>query len=403
MMTMDKKLQEHIEELLRLYDEARTTDEQERELAEFFCQTDEVPEAWKGYARLFATFAESDSLFTEAELDELLPHRRPTRPLWPWMLGAAATVALLIGLFLHYPQGEATRGSEYLALTEQTSDFGNLTITAADSTLMGRVAGMEISSADSELQEAPVETQAVLEEEPIQAGEVSEQEITLREEVKEVIVTEVPATELIAENAITAEEEEPILIGSTGHSPKVWINTNEIPEQSLPQSKDLLPDEVSLADLNPTEMEFCGLGSPLTMSNLDTLSNRTKTSFGSAPLAQSSLDTMSTQAMPSFGNASMAFGHQSAEEDTTPAYVVLVNGELLPDSMNFLVTLNTDQCRNYFLSRGETVEDIYIRIIQDEEERQKYEERAKGKSAVVELKIKTSPIKADEQDSLLVK
>ena len=110
MTTMDKRLQEHIEELLRLYDEARTTDEQERELAEFFRQTDDVPEAWKGYAQLFAAFAENDSLFTETELDELLPHRRPTRPLWPWMLGAAATVALLIGLFLHYPQGEATRG-----------------------------------------------------------------------------------------------------------------------------------------------------------------------------------------------------------------------------------------------------------------------------------------------------
>lgn len=379
MMTMDKKLQEHIEELLRLYDEARTTDEQERELAEFFCQTDEVPEAWKGYAQLFATFAESDSLFTEAELDELLHHRRPTRPLWPWMLGAAATVALLIGLFLHYPEGEATGEGEYLALTEQTSDFGDLTITAADSTLMGRVAGMEISSADSKLQEAPIESQAVLEEEPIQAGEVSEQETLLGEKDKDVMASEFPATELLAENAIMTEEEGPMLIGSMEHTQKVRTNTNDVPELALPQSKDLLPDEVSLADLNPTEMEFCGLGSPHAASNLDTLS---------------------TQAMPSFGNASMAFGHQSAEEDTTPTYVVLVNGELLPDSMNFLVTLNSYQCRDYFLSRGETVEDIYIKIIQDEEERQKYEERAKGKSAIVILNIKTSPIKEEEQDSL---
>ena len=44
---MDKRLKEHIDKLLRLYDEARTTDEQERELADFFSQPhDTLPEEW---------------------------------------------------------------------------------------------------------------------------------------------------------------------------------------------------------------------------------------------------------------------------------------------------------------------------------------------------------------------
>ena len=70
---MDKRLKEHIDELIRLYDEARTTDEQERELADFFSQPhDTLPEEWERYAALFTAFAGSESLFSEAELEELL-------------------------------------------------------------------------------------------------------------------------------------------------------------------------------------------------------------------------------------------------------------------------------------------------------------------------------------------
>ena len=45
---MEKTLKTHIEELLHLYDEARTTDAQERELADFFSQPhDDLPEEWE--------------------------------------------------------------------------------------------------------------------------------------------------------------------------------------------------------------------------------------------------------------------------------------------------------------------------------------------------------------------
>ena len=91
----------------------------------------------------------------------------------------------------------------------------------------------------------------------------------------------------------------------------------------------------------------------------------------------------------------MSFGHQRREEETIPAYVVLVNGELLPDSMNYLATLSLNKIREYFLSRGEVVEDFDYRVVKDETERQKYIERAKGKHTIVELRIKTKPLKLD--------
>jgi hypothetical protein len=95
----------------------------------------------------------------------------------------------------------------------------------------------------------------------------------------------------------------------------------------------------------------------------------------------------------------MSFGHQRIEEETIPAYVVSVNGELLPDSMNYLATLSLNKIREYFLSRGEVVEDFDYRTVKNEKKRQKYGDIAKGKSSIVELRIKTKPV----QDSLSVK
>ena len=103
---MEKQLQEHIESLLRLYDEARTTDEQEAELAAFFRTTKDVPEEWMGYADLFSVFDTSDSLFSEDELDDCLmepisqqDEKKPkTHRVWlyPVISAVAASVLLLL-------------------------------------------------------------------------------------------------------------------------------------------------------------------------------------------------------------------------------------------------------------------------------------------------------------------
>ena len=101
---MEKQLQEHIESLLRLYDEARTTDEQEAELAAFFRTTKDVPEEWIGYADLFSVFDTSESLFSEDELDDCLmqpisqqDEKLKTNRVWLYSaIGAVAASVLLL-------------------------------------------------------------------------------------------------------------------------------------------------------------------------------------------------------------------------------------------------------------------------------------------------------------------
>ena len=102
---MEKQLQEHIESLLRLYDEARTTDEQEAELAAFFRTTKDVPEEWMGYADLFSVFDTSESLFSEDELDDCLMQavsQQDTKPKTHrvWLYSAIGVVAASVLLLL---------------------------------------------------------------------------------------------------------------------------------------------------------------------------------------------------------------------------------------------------------------------------------------------------------------
>ena len=102
---MEKQLQEHIESLLRLYDEARTTDEQETELAAFFRTTKDVPEEWMGYADLFSVFDTSESLFSENELDDCLMQpisQQDTKPKTHrvWLYSAISAVAASVLLLL---------------------------------------------------------------------------------------------------------------------------------------------------------------------------------------------------------------------------------------------------------------------------------------------------------------
>jgi hypothetical protein len=81
--------------LLKRYDEAKTTDAEEVELAEFFRTATEVPEQWQDYAVLFSTLETADTLFKDKE-----SVTRPNRiSLW-WAIGIAATIIVVAGLFL---------------------------------------------------------------------------------------------------------------------------------------------------------------------------------------------------------------------------------------------------------------------------------------------------------------
>jgi len=84
-----------INQLLRRYDEAKTTDAEEAELAEFFRTSTEVPEQWQDYAVLFSTLEAADTLFVDKERGT----RHNRRGLW-WSIGIAAAIIVVAGLFL---------------------------------------------------------------------------------------------------------------------------------------------------------------------------------------------------------------------------------------------------------------------------------------------------------------
>ena len=539
MNAMDKRLKEHIDKLLRLYDEARTTDEQEMELADFFSQPhDTLPEEWERYAALFTAFAGSESLFSETEL-EAMAAPRTNRRFWPWLMGAAATVALLVGLSLHQPH--TTEASDYLATNDQPiPDMEELGITTVDSALIGRIAGLDIVPNSAYLGDSknvmrlggdcPPPAESV-------PAHSDSNKIECMEGIKDVMVAK---AEPKTEPAPTISPSDEVRIGQTQMkktAPQLTFNTptldvdkvfmpKDSTSQSLVPKLDIVfnsselgntniamrlrggirekrgtrlsnadPDslltllcvsvngELFLDSLNflatlhkdeirdyflsqgkvfddidiwlikedstiiskygwlpkskgkhmlmeitlkeegylaeseifpdfdkasqENSMEFCGLGeSPLkrTEESPEYLAiTKQPTPDVDKPFMpkDSSLSQFTGALSKSPGTTTsrvrdtMSFGHQRREEETIPAYVVSVNGELLPDSMNYLATLSLNKIREYFLSRGEVVEDFDYRVVKDETERQKYIERAKGKHTIVELRIKTKPLKLD--------
>ena len=541
-MTMDKRLQEHIEELLRLYDEARTTDEQERELAEFFRQPhDTLPEEWERYAALFTAFAGSESLFSEAEL-EAMAAPRTSRRLWPWLMGAAATVALLVGFALYQQTAETP---DYLAIAEQPMpSMEEMNLTSADNALAGRIAGLDIVSNSSHLDDSnnvmrlggdcPQPAESV-------PAHSDSNKIERMDGIKDVMVAK---AEPKTEPAPTVSPSDEVRIGQTQMkktAPQLTFNTptldvdkvftpKDSTSQSLVPKLDIVfnsselgntniamrlrggirekrgtrlsnadPDslltllcvsvngELFLDSLNflamlhkdeirdyflsqgkvfddidiwlikedstiiskygwlpkskgkhmlmeitlkeegylaeseifpdfdkasqENSMEFCGLGeSPqveimtLAEESPEYLAiTKQPTPDVDKPFMPKDSSLMqftgalnnSPDTAISKSRGTLLLGYQHREEETIPAYVVLVNGELLPDSMNYLVNLSLNQLRDHFLSQGEFIEDFDYRVVHDEKERQKYGDIAKGKNGIVELRIKTKPLKLD--------
>ena len=535
MNAMDKRLKEHIDELIRLYDEARTTDKQERELADFFSQPhDTLPEEWERYAALFTAFAGSESLFSEAEL-EAMAAPRTSRRFWPWLMGAAATVALLVGFFLYHPQ--TTGAPDYLAVAEQpTPSMEEMNLTSPDSAFQERVSKLEIVSyypahlGDSNNVmrlggDCPPPAESV-------PAHSDSNKIERMDGIKDVMVAK---AEPKTEPAPTISPSDEVRIGQTQMkktAPQLTFNTptldvdkvftpKDSTSQSLVPKLDIVfnsselgntniamrlrggsnadPDslltllcvsvngELFLDSLNflamlhedeirdyflsqgkvfddidiwltkedstiiskygwlpkskgkhmlmeitlkeegylaeseifpdfdkasqENSMEFCGLGeSP--QVEIITLAEESPDDW---VIVEQPIPDVDKPFMPkdsslmqftgalnnspdtaiSKSRGTLLLGYQHREEETIPAYVVLVNGELLPDSMNYLATLSLNKIREYFLSRGEVVEDFDYRVVKDETERQKYIERAKGKHTIVELRIKTKPLKLD--------
>lgn len=310
MNAMDKRLKEHIDELIRLYDEARTTDKQERELADFFSQPhDTLPEEWERYAALFTAFAGSESLFSEAELEEMTtPLPRRSRRVWSWTWGVAAAIALLIGLFLHQPH--TTEEPDYLAIAEQPSpNLEELGITSVDSVLTGRIAGLDIVPNSADMGDSVKIMQ-------------------------------------LGETTITPSDTEP---SSTSPSSKeVMIGSHQVAKSRKPMT------------FNTPVLEVSNVFVPKDNALQESLQERI-----------AKLDIVSNSS--ELGNNAMRLrggrGTRLSNADPDSLLTLLcvsVNGELFLDSLNFLATLHMDEIRDYFLSQGKVFDDIDIQITKDD-------------------------------------
>lgn len=363
MNAMDKRLKEHIDELLRLYDEARTTDEQERELADFFSQPyDTLPEEWERYAALFTAFAGSESLFSEAEL-EAMAAPRTSRRFWPWLMGAAATVALLVGFFLYHPQ--TTGAPDYLAIAEQpTPSMEEMNLTSADSAFQERVSKLEIVSyypahlGDSNNVmrlggDCPPPAESV-------PAHSDSNKIECMDGIKDVMVAK---AEPKTEPAPTISPSDEVRIGQTQMkktAPQLTFTT-----PTLDVDKVFTPKDSTSQSLVP---------------KLDIV-------FNSSEL----------------GNTNIAMrlrGGSNADPDSLSSLLcVSVNGELFLDSLNFLAMLHEDEIRDYFLSQGKVFDDIDIWLTKEDStiiSKYGWLPKSKGKHMLMEITLKKDNLAESE-------
>jgi len=99
-----KHTKEYIEELLKRFFDGQTTESEEQLLADYFRDTDTVPEEWLVYKDIFDSFKTDAYDFREEELNAILIHiddKKPKIVRWlPWASVASVAVVVVVGLSL---------------------------------------------------------------------------------------------------------------------------------------------------------------------------------------------------------------------------------------------------------------------------------------------------------------
>ena len=126
--------QESIAGLLEKYWQAETTEEEERQLAEYFRGT-EVPPEWKSYRELFSFFEQEAQVKPGPDLERrIMESIRPRRHTAWW--AAAAAIILLLGvepLFRMAP--EKTRVEQTAFVVKDTYDDPQQALAAVEKAL----------------------------------------------------------------------------------------------------------------------------------------------------------------------------------------------------------------------------------------------------------------------------
>ena len=92
-----KNDEKHIELLLNLFMQGKTTLEQERELSKFFARSPSVPEKWKAYRDMFAYFDKGMPIKTK-------PKRNINRMLCRLVAAALLAIAIMVAPHLRHSQ-----------------------------------------------------------------------------------------------------------------------------------------------------------------------------------------------------------------------------------------------------------------------------------------------------------
>lgn len=93
---------EYIEQLLAKFQDGRTSEAEEQLLADFFCQSNDIPAEWDGYRQIFLSFRTDAYDFSDQEIDAMLTpvveKESWIARLWPYAAAVCIIACTLMGI-----------------------------------------------------------------------------------------------------------------------------------------------------------------------------------------------------------------------------------------------------------------------------------------------------------------
>lgn len=120
-----KQTVKYIEELLIKFVNGQTTETEEQLLADYFQNTNIVPDEWQMYKEMFDSFTTEAYDFNQEELEALLipvsAEKSKTVRIWSWF--SAACIAAIVGLFIGYNKIENPLLTKHITSSENSKEI----------------------------------------------------------------------------------------------------------------------------------------------------------------------------------------------------------------------------------------------------------------------------------------